>query len=198
MLGEDAPFEFSEEPFKIGTHVRGEGIVEFRYENTFQRQMTEERERLVIAPSNDHIEVILRLIREMTPPYWVLYILMVPHHDSSRAGRYQLGGSWDDDASRELLTSFKDFFEGDARHHLWIGSNSDRSMVVYDQHNVIFAYGPVDQFAAILQAQGLQEGPVNYPYPHTHHFRSAFDHFEQELLTHYSATWYPLEDGDED
>ena len=46
---------------------------------------------------------------------------------------------------------------------------------------MIYAYGPIDQFAAILRAQGLREEEVNYPYPHTHHFRSSLDEWGREI-----------------
>jgi hypothetical protein len=190
--------EIPEEPFKIGTHVRGEGIVEFQYNNVFQRQQTEERERLVIAPATGHIDILLRLVREIPSPYWVLYILMVSHTESVETGRYQLDEEFDEDGIRSFLSEFREFFEGDARHHLWVGSRVDDSLLVYDQHNVIYAYGLVDQFAAILNAQGLHEGEVNYPFPHTHHFRSSLDHYEAELLDRHPWTRYPLEEQDEE
>ncbi|MEZ0325811.1 MAG: hypothetical protein ACAH95_07880 [Fimbriimonas sp.] len=194
MRGDD----ITEEPFKIGTHVRGEGIVEFQYENVFQRQDGTIPPRIVVAPAAKHVDLLIRLTREMPPPYWVLYILMVPHTESVQPGRYQLMEEFDEDGIRRLLSSFQEFFEGDARHHLWIGSRKDRSLLVYDQHNVIYAYGPVDQFASILQAQGLREDEVVYPYPHTHHFRTSLDRFEAELLDRYEWAWSPLEEEDDD
>lgn len=197
-MPEERDLEITEEPFKIGTHVRGEGIVEFRYDNVFQRQTTAGPERLIVAPESGHVDVLLRLTREMPTPYWVLYILLVPHTAEVRAGRYQLNLDFDEESLRRLLVNFREFFEGDARHHLWIGSRADQSLLVYDQHDVIYAYGPIDQFAAILRAQGLNEAEVNYPYPHTHHFRSSLDDYEIDLLREYDWNWYPLESEDED
>jgi hypothetical protein len=197
MAGTDSGMELPEEPFKIGTHERGSGIVEFHYDDVWQRQSTSSPERLLIAPANDHIGILLRLIREMPPPYWVLYVLLVPH-SGAEAGRYQLDNEFDSGQIKAFLEDFREFFEGDARHNLWVGSRADSSLLVYDQHDVIYAYGPIDQFAAILTAQGLRQSDVAMPFPHTHHFRSTLDHCEQRLLREFDWQWFPLEEEDDE
>lgn len=184
----------SEEPFKIGTHVRGQGIVEFLYDDVFEPQLERDPQRLLIAPSQNHIELIRRLSRELPPPYTILYILVAPQSDAM-AGRYMLCEQ-SPETLNELLVANREFFEGDARHHLWIGSETDGSLLVYDQHNVIYAYGQIEQFSAILRAQGLHPSRVQFPFPHTHHFRSQLTHFENELLDAYHWKWNPLEDED--
>jgi hypothetical protein len=184
----------SEEPFKIGTHSRGEGIVEFRYDDVFEPQLEREPQRLLIAPGGRHVDLLMRLSREMPPPYSILYILVAPR-SGARAGRYMLGGQ-SDSTLNELLETNREYLEGDARHHIWIGSESDGSLLVYDQHNVIYAYGQIDQFSAILRACGMHAGRVQFPYPHTHHFRSTLDHFEADLLRRYPWQWNLLEEED--
>jgi hypothetical protein len=185
-----------ETPFRLGTHLRGEGIVEFRYADTFELQETEERERLLIAPSGRQVDLLLRLMREMSGPFSLLYILLAPH-TNARAGRYLASGQ-SHEAVQALLEAFRDYFEGDARHHVWIGAEGDGSLLVYDQHNVIYAYGPVEQFASILMAQGLRQDTVEFPFPHTHHFRSVFDGHEDRLLSEFEWEYSPLEPEDEE
>ena len=184
----------SEEPFKIGTHLRGQGIVEFRYDDVFEPQLDRDPQRLLIAPEHRHVDLIQRLIREIPPPYSVLYILVAPH-SGAREGRYMLTEQTEDHLN-ELLIANREYLEGDARHHLWLGSETDGSLLVYDQHNVIYAYGQLDQYSAILKAQGLHAGRVQFPYPHTHHFRSSLNHYEADLLAAHDWQWNPLEEED--
>lgn len=190
----DPESPISEEPFKIGMHQRGEGIVEFQYNHVYEPQLDRQPQRLLIAPQGGQVDLLLRLAREMPAPYSILYVLVAPQSEAAK-GRYLLSERSDEDVF-ELLTSFREFFEGDARHHLWIGSETDGSLLVYDQHNVIYAYGALDQFSAILRAQGLEAGQVHFPFPHTHHFRSSMNAFEDRLLGQYPWLWNPLEDVD--
>jgi len=185
-----------EMPFKVGIHRRRDGIVEFRYANTFERQDTEQNPRLLIAPSEGQVELLLRMLRELNSPYSLMYVLLAPHTDA-RPGRYLVSGLSEDE-TRTLLLGFRTFFEGDARHHLWIASERDNALLVYDQHNVIYAYGPIDQFSAILAAQGLQQSKTEFPYPHTHHFRSSMNVYEDLLLREFDWQWSPLLPEDEE
>jgi hypothetical protein len=184
-----------ETPFRLGTHRRGQGIVEYRYSDTFELQESGERERLLIAPFDRQVGLILRLMREMSGPFSVLYMLLAPH-GSAMPGRYTASGR-SHEAVQGLLETFRDYLEGDARHNLWIGSEADGSLLAYDQHNVIYAYGHIEQFASILLAQGLRQASVEFPYPHTHHFRSAFDADEDRLLAEFEWEYGPLEEEDE-
>jgi hypothetical protein len=184
-----------EEPFKIGTHRRGEGIVQHRYGDTWQREPSSERERLRIAPASGQVEVLKRLARELPGPYTLLYVLVAPQ-TGAQPGRYVLQQSLDEREMHDFLGAFREFFEGDARHHLWIGA-SDGSLLVYDQHDLIYAYGPLDRLGEAATDMGLREAPVEMPFPHTHHFRSTMDSFEERLLSEFLWNWLPLEEEDE-
>jgi hypothetical protein len=182
-------------PFKVGIHRRREGIVEFRYGNTFERQEGGERPRILIAPADRQIELMLNLAREMASPYLVLYVLLAPHTEA-KPGRYALADLGPVEL-RRLLEEFQTYFEGDARHHVWIASQTDESLLAYDQHNVIYAYGPLDRFADALLDAGLKEGPTEFPYPHTHHFRDAMNRQEARLMSEFDWIWSPLLPEDE-
>jgi hypothetical protein len=71
-------------------------------------------------------------------------------------------------------------------------------MLVYDRHNVIYAYGPLDRFIAVLNSAGLTESKqVHFPSPHAHHYHPEFDADEKRILRTEEWTISPLRPGDE-
>jgi hypothetical protein len=95
------------------------------------------------------------------------------------------------------MTDFRDFFEGDGRHHVWVGSGQNDGLLVYDQHNVIFAYGPLKQYKSILLSHGFRESKFWFPAPHTHSFVPRYDDEEERLMTEHQWKHFPLQEGDE-
>jgi hypothetical protein len=72
-------------------------------------------------------------------------------------------------------------------------------MLIYDRHNVIYAYGPLDSWRLALASMGFKEVPdVRFPSPHSHHYHQSLDIEEDRLLNHWD--WYrtPLKDSDEE
>ena len=71
-------------------------------------------------------------------------------------------------------------------------------MLVYDRHNVIYAYGPLERFIAALESEGLTESKeVRFPVPHAHHYHAEFDVDERSVLKNEEWTLSPLHPGDE-
>src|SRR6266498_3237063 len=54
----------------------------------------------------------------------------------------------------EFLTEFRDFFERDARAEVWVGTTTNQGMVVLDEHDLIYAYGPLDRYSRYACASG--------------------------------------------
>jgi hypothetical protein len=96
-----------------------------------------------------------------------------------------------------LIRQFHQFFEGDARHHLWIGSASGFSLAVYDQHNWIYAYGDLPAYIELLKSRGFVEGEINLPTPHAHYYNEHFDEVEDEVMDYWQWKYFPLQDQDE-
>ena len=138
----------------------------------------------------------LQLARLLGEPFAVLYVLLVPR-GGSEAGRYQ--SPWlNRDELNEMFDRHADFWEQDGRHHVWLHSATDEATLVYDQHNVIFAYGPLDEYVALLEAAGYKEASeLDFPAPHGHCFHVEFDEMERELASSPGWTRSPLQDGDE-
>lgn len=96
-----------------------------------------------------------------------------------------------------FLLDFKEFFESDGRHHVWVMSVPESSTLVYDQHNVIYAYGPLQEFTEILRENGLQNGAVRFPVPHSHNYNPENDDAEERLVQRWAWVESPLLDDDD-
>lgn len=87
--------------------------------------------------------------------------------------------------------------ENDARHEFWIGSTSNQGMLVYDEHGLIYAYGPLADFERSLSAIGLRSGKFSIPAPHAHHYHAEYDEEVRRLLTHWDWRHLGLQPEDE-
>lgn len=183
--------------FKFGT-VRDEqdtNAQRFSFPNLWDIEKTSEPARLIIAPESGHIDLIIELSRALPEPFGILYVLVVPR-GGNEEGRYQSDAPAGRPAMEPFLSEFRDFFEKDARHHIWIFSLPGRAMLVYDNHNVIYAYGELEKFKEVLDAKGFTQGGVNLPVPHVHLYNPTFDSEETRILS--SAGWkkFPLLESD--
>ena len=86
--------------------------------------------------------------------------------------------------------------ERDGRHHIWVMSLPAKSTLVYDNHNVIYAYGPIADFQTGLEVAGLKGGEVRLPVPHHHRYNAEFDDVERGILKHWDWRVFPLQPGD--
>jgi hypothetical protein len=69
--------------------------------------------------------------------------------------------------------------------------------LIYDHHNIIFAYGDLDAYKEVLARCGLSEGDVTIPAAHCHHYHSCNNGKEDELSRYWNWKHYPLQDIDE-
>jgi len=139
--------------------------------------------------------VFMALVETLRPPYVLLYVL---HTDRGQGepGRYE---------SPELLPEqFHDFVDaygaylsGDGRFDLWARSHADDATVVWDRHNLIHAYGPLDRYRTVLEDKGFSEGNVPRLDTHVHHYRQELDGYAQAILGEYNWRYTPLRPEDE-
>jgi|SRR5579863_216285 hypothetical protein len=168
----------------------------YEYPDVFSLEKTSRLQRLVIAPSANQVSLMLELLGVMPEPYGVLYVLVVPRSDVE-AARYQAASFKSRTETEGFLSRFKDFFENDGRHHIWLASPPSPDMLVYDRHNVIYAYGRLPAFERIVVSRGLSKvEAVEFPSPHTHHYNEAFDREQEEVLRYWPWVRSPLRDND--
>jgi hypothetical protein len=184
-----------ETAYKFGWIPNGER--RYEYLDIFAVEKTSGPRRLVIAPSANHVSILIDLLQVMSEPFGILYVLVVPRGGSD-AGRYQIANPVSREQAEEFLNRFKEYFENDGRHDIWIASVSDSGQLVYDRHNVIYAYGPLLEFENVLLGRGLANAEfVRFPSPHTHNYHAAFDQDERDVLHFWHWKRSPLRESDE-
>jgi hypothetical protein len=139
----------------------------------------------------------IKLAAVLPEPFGILYVLLVSRRNND-LGRYQCPSPCRREEMESFLREFKEYFESDGRHHIWVASIPASATLVYDQHNVIYAYGPLAQFKKILLGEGLTENPISFPAPHAHNYNPQFDGQEQEVLEYCHWRKSPLTPNDEE
>ena len=133
----------------------------------------------------------------MSEPFGILYVLVVPR-GGSETGRYQVANPVSREQAKEFLGRFKEYFENDGRHDIWVASVSDASQLVYDRHNVIYTYGPLLEFENVLLSRGFANAEfVRFPSPYTHNYHAAFDQAERDVLRHWHWRQSALRESDD-
>lgn len=169
------------------------------YANVWAHENLSGTERLIIAPRADHIGLLNNLLDAVPEPMSLLYVLVVPR-GKGEAGRYQSPGPLSREDVTKFLLDFGYFLERDGRQNLWIRSDSGAAMLVYDRHNLIYAYGHFPEFVPILMRQGLTEvqpESIVVPDPHSHRYHPVFDSDAEWLLDSLEWQRSPLREQDE-
>ena len=181
-------------PYKFGAGEYETGP--YQYGNLFEIRKTTGPAQLVIAPAMNHIDLMIELARALPEPFCILYVLKVSR-TGAVAGRYQSPVPLDRPVAESFLLEYKDFFENDGRHHVWLLARPDFHGIIYDNHNVLYAYGQIEKFCDILLAKGLSEGKVKFPVPHRHCYNPEYDDMEEQVFAHWEWTKFPLQEGDD-
>ena len=169
----------------------------FEYGNQYDLEEGEGWARVVIGPNRDHIKVLDTLSdRWSTPDYFVLYVSLMSH-TGKKTGRYQSPMFNKEDLDLFLYTH-REFLEGYGGQHLWVGHPNSGELLVYDHHNLIYAYGNIDSYVQTLEELGFRPGRISIPAPHTHSFDSHYTQLEDDLFGYFDWTWFPLQDGDDE
>ena len=161
----------------------------------YAHAQTSSSPRLCVGASSDGTTLLRELTLTLTEPFLLLYVLVVPRGQSD-AGRYQSA-----ELSRSELDAFIEqfgtFWDSDGRHNIWIRS-SDGGLLVYDRHNLIFAYGPLQRFESRLHELGyVSTGSLSLDFIHQHSYHQEFDDLERELTRRFAENRSDLRAGDE-
>lgn len=174
-----------------------EDVEPYRYPNLWQIEQTTGPQRIVLAPATDQIDLLVELTRQLPEPFGVLYVLTVPRKGEHEPGRYQSEQPCSRSELEAFLDRFRDYFEQDGRHNLWVFSLPSRAQIIYDNHNVLYGYGPLESFASVAQSRGMTNGEVRFPSPHAHHYHAEFDADERAILGYWEWKYFPLQESDE-
>ncbi len=152
-------------------------------------------ERLIAGVPHSDPNVFARFIECMEPPYYLLYVLHTPRGEGL-PGRYQ-SPSLSLPEVKEFLARFAAFLSADARFDLWAHSPREEATVVWDRHDRLFGYGPLERYARMLESMGFCHGQPEIPDPHMHHYREEFDAVAKDVLTAFDWRHSPLQPEDE-
>jgi len=151
--------------------------------------------RLAIGVPSDDRDVFQRLLACMEAPLYLLYVLHTPRGEGT-PGRYQSPALGEQDVLR-FLADFSGLLGSDARHDLWAHSPEENATLVWDRHNVIYAYGPIESFESALIQLGFVAGNVAIDFPHQHHYRAEYDELARAVLTRFNWSYSALRPEDE-
>jgi hypothetical protein len=180
---------------KLSHMLNGEWT-EHSHPPTYMREeLTTGVTRLKAGLPLGEIEVLRKLLLHMEQPIYILYILHTPRGEGD-PGRYQ-SSELSVEAVEHFLVRFSNYLQKDARFDLWFHSPSSSATVVWDRHNILFAYGLLEEFEAEIQKHGFSQGEPLVPVPHTHHYREACDADATALLSHFDWHKSGLREEDE-
>lgn len=176
---------------KLGVLVGGE------WTEHIHDPMFEITDRLVAGAPKGDPTIFEQLVARLEPPYLLLYVLHTPR-GGAEPGRYQGPGISRDDL-HAFVERFSDFLRADARFDLWAHSPQENATVVWDRHNQIYGYGPLQKYAEVLDSKGFRSGPVERvsAVAHTHNYWPVFDAQAQELMGFLPWSRSPLRQEDE-
>lgn len=181
--------------YKFGTLI-GDNAIEFQYDNLFEVQKHPNgATQLAIGAKEKQVQLMLDIARTWPGPFGVLYVLVVPHSDWE-PGRYQISAPCDFTDLEKFAKTFEDYFEGDGRHHVWFADTLTGAQLVYDRHNIVYAYGNLAPIVSFLKDRGLEKGQALIPSPHIHQYNEEFDESESAIMGYWDWLYFPLEEED--
>jgi hypothetical protein len=179
--------------YRLGRHADGESM---HFSHPPSYRVGDDRHRVVAGVPGSDFAVFAQLVACLEPPVVLLFVLHTPR-GVGEPGRYQ-SPDLEPAQLHDFFARFGNYLARDGRHDVWAYSPATRAQVIWDRHDRVFAYGPIDDFVRALHALGFAAGeePV-IPSPHTHHYDAAFDADAAALLAW--CDWYrtPLRPEDE-
>ena len=182
---------------KFASRITGELWLGHDYGKVYAIEETASgQRRLRIAVSDGGSQILRALSRSLKEPFFLLYVLVIFRGGGER-GRYQ-SHELSHDEREAMFARFSEFWDSDGRNSVWLRSQTDDATLVYDRHNLIYAYGALDRFELILETLGYAATPtVPLTFEHQHCYYAEFDHLEQELTTTFADGRTDLHPGDE-
>ena len=174
--------------------TNGETPEPFEYGNVFAREEVGGRTRLRVGLNEAHDATVATLARTLCGPFQLLYVLHTTR-TAAELGRYESPELTSADVEW-FLSEFGRFLCEDSRHDLWVRSHDDDATIVFDRHNLIFAYGPLELFERELQSWGAREGEPAALGAHVHYYHPAWDDTERRVLRCFEWRITPLRPSD--
>ena len=177
------------------SHRIGDEWLELSWPATFAREAGPGAERLIFGVPAGDTDVLRGLLGCVDEPLFLLYLLHTPRGEG-QPGRYR-----SPELSRfqveAFLSKYCGFLRGDARYDLWLHSPASNATIVWDRHNLAYAYGPIECFTSALLALGFALGSRLTVPEHAHHYRAELDTDAASVLGEFAWRHSELRPGDE-
>lgn len=170
--------------------MNGETPEPFEYGNVFAREEVGGRARLRVGLNQAQDAAVATLARTLRGPFRLLYVLHTTR-TSAALGRYESPELTSADLE-SFFSEFGRFLCGDSRHDLWVRSHVDDATIVFDRHDLIFAYGPLELFERKLKSAGARQGEPAVLGAHVHHYHPDWDDAERGVLRRFEWRFTPL------
>ena len=138
--------------------------------------------RLVIIVDGNGVDLLELLSSGFSGPLGLLYELLLSRRGVHPEGRYQSPRPLERWEALHILREYEAFLAGDGRHNLWLAEVAGPGQLVYDQHELLFAYGDLERYEELLRPLGYEQGELDLPVPHAHAYNAEFDADEDRLL----------------
>lgn len=169
---------------------------EYSHPSVYKYEVTKTgSSRLVACQPSGELILLPQFLPCLDEPLLLLYVLHTPRGEGD-PGRYQ-SSELNKQEAEQFLSQFSSFLLGDARHDIWLHSPTINGTVVWDRHNMIYAYGPTECIEAVLAKNDFTLGNPVVPVPHAHHYRSEFDSEALAILAHFEWKYSELRPEDE-
>ncbi|MCU7646180.1 hypothetical protein [Pseudomonas piscis] len=176
-------------------HMIDDQWVEHSYPPVFEIAPFNGGERVVAGVPGSDPQVLLSLARCLTQPLLLLFVLHTSREDVP-VGRY-MSPMLSLAEVADFIDEFKPLLCGDSRFDFWVHSPEDQATVVWDRHNLIYAYGPLESYASALYGLGFGHGEAQMPVPHMHYYHPQLDELCRQLIARFDWRHSPLQPEDE-
>jgi hypothetical protein len=150
---------------------------------------------LLVGGGSTPFALFRSLSTALVEPLYILVALLVPRA-TGEGGRYESVVK-DHTEVAAFLDEFETFFSTDPRAQVWVGQSDGGALLVFDEHDLIYAYGALDRFERVLTKQAVPRGRPTIPAPHVHPFDPRNDEYERRLVRRGWNRLLPLEEGDQ-
>jgi hypothetical protein len=176
---------------KLSYEINGEWV-DHSHTSVYERQ----ENRISIAWPSGEVELFLTLLNLLQEPLHILYVLHTSRGEAE-VGRYQSPALNKVEVS-ELISEYALFLSKDSRFDLWFYSPAQKFTLVWDRHNLVYVYGPLDEAEEVISKNGFVAGHPRINFDHQHHYRQEFDADSKSLLDKYDWVYSPLKESDID
>ena len=172
---------------------------ELKYEKKYAVKEKSSGGRLMVTPDKGHVKMTLILLagENKNHSYSIAYFLL---ESCQKAwGKYQSAKALSWDELENFCKKYTDYLETDARHNFGIRDNETKDTVIYDNHNVLYVFGNMEEKIEILENNGYKKvDKIVVPKPHSHFFYDENDDNELELIKNNEWIFTPVKIRDDD